>query len=382
MKILIVRTFPDILQIDNYNVQEIGLARALALRGHCCDIVLFYGKNRDKTETYRFTEDGKEYTFQIFWLRGYSFFKNGFMPSVKRLLPQYDVIQVHEYDQIMSWQLYTRQKKPTVLYHGPYYHSYAKGYNLKCKIFDMLFLWQRRYQHVLAMTKSDLAADFLRKKGFKQVIPVGVGINLDNFGNKKEISHCNNKNDDTFRMLYVGKIEERRNVYFLVEIFRKLKEKYKNIELIIVGDGTKDYKEKFLEGIKQELDSGSITYKEKLKQEELPEIYAVSDIFLFTSSYDIFGMVLLEAMFYALPVVSTVNGGSSMLIENDVNGYVLTDFELDHWIQKIEMLIQNKDKREMLGKAAKETIINGYTWERMAEKFEKVYQEAIDYFGN
>ena len=41
MKILIVRTFPDILNLNSYNVQEVGLAKALTLKGHQCDIVLY-----------------------------------------------------------------------------------------------------------------------------------------------------------------------------------------------------------------------------------------------------------------------------------------------------------------------------------------------------
>ena len=54
MKILIVRTFPDVLKIDSYNVQEIGLARALTMRGHQCDIVLYNGENEDRTQRYTF----------------------------------------------------------------------------------------------------------------------------------------------------------------------------------------------------------------------------------------------------------------------------------------------------------------------------------------
>ena len=381
MKILIVRTFPSILQIENYNVQEIGLARALVMRGHCCDIVLFHGKNRDKTETNTFIKDGKEYTFSIYWLRGYSFFKNGFMPSVKKLIPHYDVIQVHEYDQIMSWQLYTKPQKPTVLYHGPYYHPFARGYNLKCRVFDLLFLRRRSYQNVPAMTKSELAADFLREKGFRQIVPVGVGINPDNFGKMEEFQYYANKHSNMFRMLYVGKIEERRNVYFLIEVFRKLQERNKNLQLTLIGDGDKEYKETFLSSIKQEIENGTIIYREKIKQNELPEVYTTSDLFLFTSNYDIFGMVLLEAMFYGVPVVSTMNGGASMLIRNDKNGYILNEFNLEQWTQKIESLIDDKDKRDCFGKEARRTVEKEYTWEAIAEKFETVYRKAISDFS-
>ena len=50
MKILIVRTFPDILNLNSYNVQEVGLAKALTLKGHQCDIVLYNGKHADRRD--------------------------------------------------------------------------------------------------------------------------------------------------------------------------------------------------------------------------------------------------------------------------------------------------------------------------------------------
>ena len=181
MKILIVRSFPDILNLNAYNVQEIGLAKALTRKGLECGIVLYNGGQKDRTERYAFFRDGKEYSFTIYWLRGVSFFKNGIMPSVFRLISQYDVIQVHEYDQILSWMLYTRMRKPTVIYHGPYYHEYAKGYNLKCRVFDTLFLRNRRPEKAVCLTKSEPAADFLRKKGFSHVRAVGVGVDQEQF---------------------------------------------------------------------------------------------------------------------------------------------------------------------------------------------------------
>ena len=77
MKILIVRSFPDILNLNAYNVQEIGLAKALTRKGLECGIVLYNGGQKDRTERYAFLRDGKEYSFTIYWLRGFSFFKNG-----------------------------------------------------------------------------------------------------------------------------------------------------------------------------------------------------------------------------------------------------------------------------------------------------------------
>lgn len=377
MKILIVRTFPDVLNLNSYNVQEVGLAKAFTLKGHQCDIVLYNGNRADRRAPYLFEHDGKRYQFIIYWMKGVSFFKNGFMPSVKKIISDYDVIQVHEYDQIMSWELYTKQKKPTVIYHGPYYGEYAKGYNLKCRIFDKLFLKRRNYENIIAVTKSKLATDFLAEKGFQHVITAGVGINTDNFGdcNLDRKQEGNSKN-----LLYVGKIEERRNVYFLIDVFRALYQEDSTFKLTLIGSGDKGYKERFLQFIEPELAQGNIIYREKATQKELGEYYKQADLFVFTSNYEIFGMVLLEAMYFGVPVISSVNGGSTTLIEDGYNGYTMEKFDKKMWTDSIIRIMQNKELLTKLSMHARQTIQFHYTWDALTDKFLAAYELAIKFF--
>ena len=378
MKILIVRSFPDILNLNAYNVQEIGLAKALTRRGLECGIVLYNGRQKDRKERYTFSEDGKEYSFIIYWLKGYSFFKNGIMPSVFRLISQYDVIQVHEYDQILSWMLYTRMKKPTVIYHGPYYHEYAKGYNLKCRVFDTLFLRNRRPERAVCLTKSEPAADFLRKKGFSHVHAVGVGVDQEQFqADEQEQVRCLLEPDESvFRLLYVGKIEARRNVYFLAELFERLLAKKDHLELVIVGSGDPDYVKPFLERIKKWTDKGRIRYIPKATQKELAPVYRNANLFVFPSNYEIFGMVLLEALYFGLPVVSSQNGGASVLLRNGENGYMLEGFDPAVWEEKILQIAGNRELYEKMKKDAHDTVEQHFLWDKLADRFLAGYEEA------
>ncbi len=375
MKILIVRTFPDILNLKSYNVQELGLAKALVKQGHICDIVLYNGKQKDHHEKYQFTYGEKTYQFIVHWLKGYSFFKNGFMPSLKKLIQKYDVIQVHEYDQILSWQLYTSQPRPTVIYHGPYYDSFAKGYNLKCKVFDRVFLPRRNYKDVVAISKSTLATSFLQEKGFQNVITAGVGINPDNFESSVEYPLSDKKQEET--LLYIGKLEERRNVYFLVDVFRELQKKRSKLHMVIIGNGEEAYKEKFLKSIEKELMEGSIEYHTKADQKELVQYYLSASFFVLASNYEIFGMVLLEAMYFGTPVFSSKNGGSCTLIEDGINGFVMADFNKKDWADRIHYALNNTNMLEDMRERASTTIREHFTWDALAEHFLKAYKVAI-----
>ena len=380
MKVLIVRTFPDILNLNTYNVQEIGLAKALTSRGITCGVVLYAGKSEERKELYRFEKDGKEFSFFVYHMKGFSVFKNGFMPAVYRLMREYDVLQVHEYDQIFSWMLYSRLKLPTVIYHGPYYHTYARGYNLKCRVFDMLFLRNRKYKHVIALTKSGLATDFLRNKGFSQVRAVGVGVDSEQFSVKEgEEVACRLQEDEScFRLLYVGKIEERRNVYFLIELFELLQKKRENIRLVIVGDGEEQYRKAFLDRIRPWTENGKIIYYQKATQKELALIYQRSDMFVFTSNYEIFGMVLLESMYFGLPVISSMNGGASVLINSGKNGYVMDSFNADLWAEKILAVAEDEELRHVMGREAKQTIEKHFLWDRLADQFIRAYSDEVE----
>lgn len=380
MKILIIRTFPDKLNLKNYNVQEVGLAKALTVKGHVCDIVLYNGKEGDTEQEYCFSYNGQEYKFRIYWLHGYKFLKNGFIPSVKKIIPQYDVIQVHEYEQLMSWNLYTKQIRPTIVYHGPYYDSFAKGYNLKCKLFDLMFLPRRKYETVVTLSKSNLATEFLYSKGFENVTTVGVGIDLSNFGENPYEKIKTEVKSDERSLLYVGKLEERRNVYFIVDVFRKINEYDPQIKLVIIGNGQKEYKEKFLGYIEEELKKGSIVYRESATQIELVEYYNAASFFLLASNYEIFGMVLLEAMYFGVPVISSLNGGSSTLIRNGHNGFIMDKFDDNAWANCIYDAMQNDKLLEEMKLNARKTVEQNYTWNILADKFVEAYQQAVDCF--
>lgn len=379
MKLLIVRTFPDILDPESYNVQEIGLAKALTKKGISCGIVLFYGKNKDEIEKIYVDCDGEQREIIVYRLRGYRILKNGFFPSLANIVKMYDVIQVHEYDQISSWLYYAWSKKPVVVYHGPYYHPFNKGYNLKCKIFDLTLLVVKKNKNVPCMTKSIAAADFLKSKGFCNVIPVGVGLDTDSFkrNNTKPIVERTDKKN--YQLLYVGKLEERRNSLFLLDIFRGLLEKDMDIELTVIGSGEKTYKDMFISAAEDLIRTGKVRYIPKVTQQELGVFYQNADIMVFPSRYEIFGMVLLEALYHDLPVVSSENGGADMLIRNRENGLLIEHFDCKIWIEEIYKLLVCPGEYERIKENLKKENKERLTWDGVAdlmiEQYKKIYFE-------
>lgn len=377
MKILLVRLYPSEPKLNFYNIQGIGLAKALVDSGNKCDIV-FYTNKQDRTQEIEYK--GKKIT--IYWLKGKNILKNAFFGNkIIELAKNYDIVQSNEYDQIYNLKLNKRIGDKLIIYHGPYYSKFNKGYNIKCKIFDIFFA-NKNYKKVKLITKSELAKKFLQEKGYTDVTAIGVGLDADKITDNAvpntKLAILNKIKPENFNLLYIGKIEPRRNTLFLIDVLEALIKKNSNVRLVLVGKGKKEYIEKVFQYAKQKQLNDYIIYEESIKQEDISLLYKKCDMFLLPTSYDIFGMVLLEAMYFGLPVLTTLNGGSSTIIKDGQNGFVCNIDDKQKWAQVIEELIQNEDLSHRIALNAKNTITDEFLWSKLVENFINVYKQKTN----
>ena len=373
MKIVIVRMYADKLNINSYNCQEIGLAKALIRRGHKCDIVLYTNESQ-REEDILFDNNSK--SIHIFYVHAKKVLKNClFDKKIYDILKNYDVIQSSEYDQIGNVKLRKKFGDKLVIYHGPYESNYIRGYNKKCVLTDVYTFFNDDYKNTKCFAKSELALDFLQKKGFKYVSTVGVGLDVERFEKIKnqhdEIKNISFDNNKYKYLLYIGKLEDRRNIKFIIDILEEINCKFKDVKLIMIGKGEKKYVDSCWKYAKQKGVYDDIIYFENLKQDELPQIYKACDVFLLPTKYEIFGMVLLEAMYFGLPVITTKNGGSSTIIKNNENGFIRENNAKEEWCKVICDIVSNSKRHEEISNNAKKTILNRFTWDCLAEKIEK-----------
>lgn len=376
MRILIVRTYPSQLNPDSYNVQEIGLALALIKKGNICDIVMYLESGKSHIEK---RDDG----ISIYWIHGYKMLKNGFFPGVYKIMKQYDIVQVHEYDQIQSWLIYTfhNTRRNVVMYHGPYYDSFNKRYNAKCIVFDSLFLTfsRKAKKDVFCIAKSPLAADFLCNKGFKHVKSVGVGLNPTSFGVSTQSVNdiSDNMPDEKVNIIYVGKLEPRRNTKFLLDVMKDVSEKKQDVFFTIIGTGEPGYVSEVMPYIEDLVKKGVMQYIPKAGQQELSAVYSKADIMLFPSNYEIYGMVLMEAMYFETVCVSSLNGGASTIISEDTDGIIINGFDKEEWVRKTIALIDDKQRLSDMKNSAGKKIKDSFLWDEVAERFIEEYYECI-----
>ncbi len=379
MKVLIVRPSPNKMNVNTYNLQEIGLAKALVRKGCVCDVMYYCGNEKDHIEKIVFDENK---SLNILWLHGKGILREGIYPSLKKYVPNYDIVQVGGYVGLTSCWLNRKYPEKIVNYQGPYYYKANQGDIKKAAVFDRLLLPLQKKKNMVVATKSILATNYIKDKGIENVTTIGVGLDLDNLLRDSESIEENEfikeikeiKNSTLF--LYIGVLEERRNILFLLEVFQKVSKQIENSKLIIIGKGKQNYvamcKEKLIElGLEND-----VIYREKLEQKYMPAIYQASDAFLLPTRYEIFGMVLLEAMYYGLPVFTTYNGGSSTLINNE-NGIIIENTDCNEWSKKIVKVLSDKKECDAIGEKAHRTVEKNYTWDALANKFLSVYEKRL-----
>jgi len=113
-----------------------------------------------------------------------------------------------------------------------------------------------------------------------------------------------------------------------------------------------------------------------LKGEELSRTYASADIFVFPSTTDTFGNVVLEAMSSALPVIVTDKMGPRELVTEGENGFIARD-AVD-FRQKLDLLIQDESLRKKMGTQARQYALT-HSWEAVFHGLFHNYQRIINY---
>jgi glycosyltransferase involved in cell wall biosynthesis len=161
-------------------------------------------------------------------------------------------------------------------------------------------------------------------------------------------------------LLYAGRVSREKDLHLLIEADRRLRAEGHRFRIAIVGDGP------FLPDLKRAIPTGIFTgYRQG---DDLAEAYASADIFVFPSTTDTYGNVVVEAMASGLPCVVSDVGGPCDLVEEDVNGFVTKGLDAEDFTAGIARLLDDPDKLQTMKKAARSTVAKR-TWSKALEQF-------------
>ncbi len=111
--------------------------------------------------------------------------------------------------------------------------------------------------------------------------------------------------------------------------------------------------------------------------EERTSLFRQSDIFIFPSHRDVFGLVLLHAMAESLPIVASIEGAIPEIIEEEENGYLVEKEDYRALAEKIIILALDDTRREKMGLANRKKYLERYTPQKYLQRMKKVMEEII-----
>ena len=215
----------------------------------------------------------------------------------------------------------------------------------------------RRYQgHVIAVSEKIARElqDFYQVQGSISVIPHGV--DHGRFNSDDRLSHRNNLRSqlgidhDSIVALYVGDLTKSHTHVKAVAAAAP------EVQFMIVTSSRQYH-----------WDARNVRILPSTPH--LDQYYATADAFIFPTSYDAFGMVILEAMASGLPVFSSECAGAAELIHSGKDGFVIP---LADWVEVTVAALSNRETLQAVGREAKKTA-QQHPWSTVVQEVEKVY---------
>jgi glycosyltransferase involved in cell wall biosynthesis len=166
------------------------------------------------------------------------------------------------------------------------------------------------------------------------------------------------------RILFVGVDWARKGGPELLAAFSRLRASHPDARLVIVG-------------CRPEIAVPNVDVVGYCPVESVHEHYREASIFCLPVHREPFGVVFVEAMHHALPIVGTRVGAVRDLVKDDVNGFLVDVGDVEALTACLERLLSDPDLRAKMGERSREIARCGYTWARVAEKMATSIRETL-----
>ena len=178
-------------------------------------------------------------------------------------------------------------------------------------------------------------------------------------------------------LLFVGRLEPRKGLAYLVRAFLRLKPAHPRLRLVVVGRDDRRVQEKAMSIVPPRF-RPDLLFVGSVPQEDLASYYASADIFCAPSlGGESFGIVLVEAMAIGLPVVCSDISGYRDLVRDQKEGLLVPSKDPEALAGAIGMLLDNPLRRTAMGEAGRATA-GQYAWDVVGAELDEVYRDVLD----
>jgi hypothetical protein len=190
------------------------------------------------------------------------------------------------------------------------------------------------------------------------------------------------RNSNEVTVLYAGRFEGRKGTDALLAAIPELCEKFKFARFVLVGEDRTLPDGSTLGGAFRARHSGAsfldrVVFAGEVSDAQLEQHLQNCDIFVAPSRYESFGLVFLEAMMFAKPVVGCRAGGMNEVIEDGVTGLLAEPGDVSSLVSAFSALLNDPVKRAEFGETGRERYLQHYTRDALIERTLKFYRETL-----
>lgn len=356
-------------------VQEIvaALQAELASRGH--EVYIITPQPRDyptdsATEKHvLFLGNGTEFSSPIHTTGQVS---AGLNEQIDELLDKYqfDILHFHEPAvPMLSRQILSRSKTINVAtFHAAFPETLAgRTFATVVIPYTKSVL---KYIHELTAV-SEAAAEYVCRLTEKPVALIPNGIDLSHY----KIPRKRNDAKPAKTIFFVGRLENRKGVKYLLQAFHALQQEHADASLVIAGDGPDRPK---LESFVADNGVQNVTFAGYVSDEEKLRYFQTADLFCSPALYgESFGVVLLEAMATGLVTVAGNNPGYASVMDGLGSVSLVNPKDTAEFASRLQLLLYENDLRDLWRTWAKEQI-SQYSYKAIADQYEEVYNQALE----
>ena len=241
-------------------------------------------------------------------------------------------------------------------------------------VMDCLFRRNLRvYKKCTCFVKTPEVGQKLRDRGVKDVVVASIGLDVSLMRPKCktdkliELKKKYGYQPEEKVILFVGRLIDEKQPLRMVDIYSEIFSRDEKYRLIIVGNG--NLKADICKLINEKNLTKQIKIIDKIPNSDIWELYCLSDAFVNLNQQEIFGMAILEAMYYECKVVAWKAPGPNFIIENNISGYLV-----DSNKAAVSSIMSDDD----IGGAAHYRIMEKFTWTNIAKNIVEIMQRRIN----
>jgi glycosyltransferase involved in cell wall biosynthesis len=169
-------------------------------------------------------------------------------------------------------------------------------------------------------------------------------------------------------LCFAGRVSKDKNLDFLAEVYTRLLETYPECNLVIAGDGP------YLHAFREQMAVfDRVVFTGNIPREHLPELYNTADLFMFPSTTDTFGMVVLEAQACGIPAIVSDQGGPKEIVLHGQTGSVLPVNNPEDWVNEakryLSVIKNDPDEYTRLQEETRRCAVSQFYWENVLKTF-------------